>query len=103
MSVGQPPGGGQPPGWGPPPAGWGAPPRAPRPVHPGYPQPYYQPQPGASGLAIASLVFAIISFVICGPVFSLPGAIMGKIEMNNIARGESPRAGETIAKVGFYL
>ena len=57
----------------------------------------------ASPMAIASLVLAITSFI-CGLgwLTSLPGAIIGKMELNKIASGESSAAGETLAKIGFF-
>lgn len=82
-------------------------------IPPGY-QPYqgYQssyasytpPLPqGASGRAIAAMVLSIISIFTCGPLLSIPGLILGKMEMNAIREGLAPQAGETFAKVGFYL
>jgi hypothetical protein len=60
-------------------------------------------QSGASGRAIASMVLSIISIVTCGPFLSIPGMIVGKIEMNAIRAGQSPQAGESFAKAGFYV
>ena len=34
---------------------------------------------------------------------SIPGMILGKMEMNAINEGKAPQAGEAIAKVGFYV
>jgi hypothetical protein len=39
----------------------------------------------------------------CGPFTSIPGLILGKIEMNAIRDGQAPKAGETLAKIGFYV
>ncbi len=77
---------------------------------PGY-QPYQStyahqaptPQGSASGRAIASMVLSIVSIATCGPFLSIPGLILGKTEMNAIRDGQAPKAGETFAKVGFYL
>lgn len=74
-------------------------------------QPYqssYSNQPavqsaGASGRAIASMILSVISPFTCGFVLSIPGMILGKMEMNAIRDGQAPRAGETMAKVGFYV
>ena len=57
---------------------------------------------GASGRAIAALVCMILSFVFCGPFTSIPAIILGKQEMDAIKRGEAPRAGDGLAKAGFY-
>lgn len=79
-----PPGGGS--GFGPPPGGgYGAPPES------------------ASPMAITSLVLALVSFMMCGPFTAIPGAIIGKIELGKIERGESPMAGKTFAQIGFWI
>jgi hypothetical protein len=80
------------------------------------PYPGYQAQPqysyanqmssrqnGASGRAIAAMILSIISIFTCGPLLSIPGMILGKSEMNAIRQGQAPPAGDTFAKVGFYL
>jgi hypothetical protein len=84
--------------------------QAPYPGYQGYPvyQSGYANQPApqqgsASGRAIASLVLSILGLIACGFLTSIPGLILGKMEMNAINAGEAPRAGETLAKVGFYL
>lgn len=60
-------------------------------------------QGSASGRAIASMVLSILGLVMCAFFTSIPGMILGKMEMNAIVAGQAPRAGETLAKVGFYL
>jgi len=60
-------------------------------------------QGGASGRSIASMVLSILGIIGCGFLTSIPGTILGKMEMNAIAAGQAPRAGETLAKIGFYL
>ena len=57
---------------------------------------------GASGRAIAALVCMILSFVLCGIFTGIPAIILGKQEMDAIKRGEASRAGEGLAKAGFY-
>ncbi|MBX7221534.1 MAG: DUF4190 domain-containing protein [Blastocatellia bacterium] len=82
-----------------------------QPQFPPYPPPGFGAYPmppqvrqGAGGKAIASLVLGICSFALgLGPVLSIPGVILGKMEMNAIRRGEASPDGETIAKVGFYV
>jgi apolipoprotein N-acyltransferase len=34
---------------------------------------------------------------------SITGAVLGKMELNAIRQGRAPAAGETMAKIGFYL
>lgn len=99
------PGGNQPPQPSPLPPG-----QTPYPGYQGHPvyQSGYANQPGtqqasASGRAIASLVLSILGLVVCAFFTSIPGMILGKMEMNAINAGEAPRAGETLAKIGFYL
>lgn len=81
-----------------------------QPAPPGY-QPYQSnygnyspPMPqSASGRAIASMILSLVSIVAgCGPFTSVPGMILGKMEMNAIRDGQAPRAGEIFAKIGFY-
>src|SRR5262245_42792518 len=55
----------------------------------GYANQMYSPQAGASGRAIASMVLSIISVVTCGPFLSIPGMIMGKMEMSAIREGQA--------------
>lgn len=60
-------------------------------------------QQSASGRAIASMVLSILGLVMCTFFTTIPGMILGKMEMNAIAAGQAPRAGETLAKIGFYV
>jgi hypothetical protein len=60
------------------------------------------PPQGASGMAIASLVLAIVSFLMCGIFTSIPGLIIGKMELGKIERGESPESGKILAQIGFW-
>jgi hypothetical protein len=78
----------------------GVPPAEPPP--PGY---YYAPpvqQQSASGLAIATLILGLMSWVFGGIFCAIPAIICGKMEMNAIAEGRSPPAGKTLAQVGFW-
>lgn len=112
---GQPPGGGYGPprgaeqrtppggGFGPPPGGYG-----PHPGGFGPPPGGYGPPPGGSssstsGLALAAIILAAMSFISCGPFTALPALIMAKMELGKISRGESPSSNEAISKVAFWL
>jgi hypothetical protein len=82
----------------------------PYPGYQGYPPPQHGyadqmagQQGGASGRAIAALITGIISLVLCCLPAGIVGIVLGKMEMNAIQEGRAPRAGETVAKVGFYL
>ncbi|HEX4950789.1 MAG TPA: DUF4190 domain-containing protein [Blastocatellia bacterium] len=92
------------------------PPPNPAPDYPGYqtqfPQPptyaggggYQAPLPsGPSSKAIASLILSILSIFTCGPLLSIPGLIIGKMEMNDIAAGRASAAGLGYAKAGFWI
>ncbi|MGH9800853.1 MAG: DUF4190 domain-containing protein, partial [Blastocatellia bacterium] len=57
-------------------------------------------QDNASGRAIASMVLSILGLVMCAFFTSIPGMILGKMEMNAIAAGQASKAGETLAKIG---
>lgn len=70
-------------------------------------RPVEEPQqpraPSASGRALASLILGILSLVCMGFLAGIPAIILGSMELKAIKRGESPRAGETLAKVGYIL
>ena len=84
-----------------------------QPPYPGYQgPPVYQSsfvnqplaqQGSASGRAIASMVLSILGLVMCAFFTSIPGMILGKMELNAINAGQAPKAGETLAKIGFYV
>ena len=59
-------------------------------------------QGGASARAVSSMILSLVSLVTCGPFLSIPGLILGKIELDAIRNGQAPVAGETFAKVGYY-
>lgn len=92
-----------PPSYGSPGSNQPAPPSY-QPYQSGYAN-YTPPMPqSASGRAIASMVLSLVSLVAgCGPLTSIPGMILGKMEMNAIRDGQAPRAGEIFAKIGFYV
>jgi hypothetical protein len=69
----------------------------------GYPNQSYPQQASASGRAIAAMIMSIVSPFTCGAFLSIPAMILGKMEMNAIRQGQAPPAGETFAKVGFYV
>jgi len=81
----------------------------PYPGYQGYPPPQHgyanqtYPQQGASGRAITSMVLSLVSIFMCGFLTSIPGMILGKMEMNAIRQGQAPSAGEGISKAGFYI
>lgn len=93
----------------------------PYPGYQGYPSPQASyahqvsvQQVGASGRAIAAMILSIVSLLLCClacclpiGIFTLPisivGIVLGKMEMSAISEGRAPQAGETMAKVGFYL
>src|SRR5665811_1156442 len=53
------------------------------------------------GLAIASLVLSISSFMFC--ITAVPGMVLGFIELNNIKKGEAPEEGRVLALVGAII
>ncbi len=65
---------------------------------------YQAPLPAtASTRATAAMIVSIVSLFTCGPFMSIPGMIMGKLEMNAIAQGQAAAAGLSYAKAGFWI
>ncbi len=73
------------------------------PLSPAFPIQSKESGASASGRAIISMVLSIISPFTCWLFLSIPGLILGKMEMNAIRDGLAPKAGETFAKIGFYV
>jgi hypothetical protein len=68
------------------------------------PAAYTPPLPASpSGRALTAMILSLVSIVTCGPLLSIPGLVLGKMEMNAIREGRAPQAGENFARVGFYL
>ncbi len=64
------------------------------------------PQPssgGSSNKAMFSLILGILSFICCGPFSGIPGAILGKMEMDAIKQGRAPESNMGMAKAGFWI
>jgi hypothetical protein len=59
-------------------------------------------QAGASGRAIASLGLSIGGLLLCCLLASVPGAILGWMEVNAIKEGRSSPAGMTMAQIGLW-
>ena len=58
---------------------------------------------GASANSILSLIFGIMSYMVCPIIFGIIAWIFGKIELNKIKRGESSISGNAFAKAGMWL
>lgn len=63
---------------------------------------FVQPSAGASGRAIASLLLTICSLLFCCLLTSIPGAILGWMEVTAIKQGRSSPAGMTMAQIGLW-
>jgi hypothetical protein len=59
--------------------------------------------PAKSNRAVIAMVCAVLGFVACGPISSVPGIFLAKAEMDAIREGRAPRSGENLAKWAFYL
>ena len=59
--------------------------------------------PPASNKALFSLILGIMSFMCCGPFTGIPGAILGKMEMDAIKEGRAPASNLGMAKAGFWI
>ena len=58
---------------------------------------------GTSGMAIAAFALGITSWVLgLSLVAAIPGAIIGKIELDKIQAGTSSEEGRTFAQIGYY-
>ncbi len=66
------------------------------------PAPPPPPQEG-NGLAIASMVLGIVSFVLCGPLCSVPAIILGHISLGKIRRGAMSQEARGFAMAGTIL
>ncbi|MBK7709407.1 MAG: hypothetical protein IPJ30_27535 [Acidobacteria bacterium] len=76
----------------------------------GQPQPggpmMAQPQPGfappPSNRPVIALCLVIAGFLCCGPILSIPGAILGWMEMTAIKEGRAPQSGLTMSQIAFW-
>ena len=64
-----------------------------------------QPQmsSGASGQAITSLMLGIVGLFFCSLFTTIPGMILGKMEMNAIKEGRASQSSLSLARAGFYV
>lgn len=58
---------------------------------------------GASSLAVATLVLGIGAWTFLPILSAIVGVILGRVELNNIKRGESSQGGKMITQIGFWL
>ena len=58
---------------------------------------------GASGKAIASLIFGILGLVLCGCISGIVAVILGNQELKAIDSGRSSSAGRGLAKAGMIM
>jgi zinc-ribbon domain len=86
-----------PPGF-PPPSAYPPPPGAYPPPLPGYP---YQKITGNNTKWAIGL--AVVSLFCCGPFTAVPGIIMAKKDMDDIAAGRAPHLDESWAKNAYYF
>lgn len=49
------------------------------------------------------MILGILSLICCGPFFGIPGAILGKMEMDAIKQGRAPESNMGLAKAGFWI
>jgi hypothetical protein len=57
----------------------------------------------ASGMAMTSMILSLVSLFLCCLFLSVPGLIMGKMELNAVRDGRSPLASESYAKISYYM
>jgi len=97
-----PPYGSQPPAYGSQPPAYGSQPPAYGSQPPAYGQQpygqaYYAPSYPKNGLAVWSLVLAVLSFMCFGPLSSIPGAILGHLALKANAQGLADNRGLALA------
>lgn len=68
----------------------------------GFQNNFAQPSAGASGRAIASLILTICSLLFCCLLTSIPGAILGWMEVSAIKQGRSSASGMMMAQIGLW-
>jgi len=66
------------------------------------PQGFVQPSAGSSGRAIASLMLTICGLLLCCALTSVPGAILGWMEVSAIKQGRSSPSGMMMAQIGLW-
>jgi hypothetical protein len=67
--------------------------------------PLYAPQQPAgaqSNRPIIALCLVIAGFLCCGPFTTIPGAILGWMEMSAIKEGRAPESGMVMSQIAFY-
>ncbi len=80
------------------------PPYPPTNYYPPPPPPNYPAvQPARSNRAMIAMICAVLGFVACGPLTSVPGIILAKMELDAIREGKASRESETTAKWAFNL
>ncbi len=59
-------------------------------------------QPGPSNRSVIALCLVAAGFLCCGPILSIPGAIVGYIEVQAIKDGRAPQAGLSMAQIAMW-
>jgi hypothetical protein len=62
-----------------------------------------QQTPTGSTRAVVTLILGILSLVCGGFLTGIPAIIIGQMELKAIKKGEAPKEGEGVTKVGFIL
>ena len=73
-----------------------------QPVQPVSP-PQQQASQTGSTRALATLILGVLSLICGGFMTGIPAIILGHMELNAIKKGEAPKEGEGLAKVGYIL
>lgn len=73
-----------------------------QPVEPTPPSGGQPPQTGSTR-AVVTLILGILSLVCGGFLTGIPAIIIGNMELKAIKKGEAPKEGEGVTKVGFIL
>ena len=74
----------------------------PRAGNQGMQQNFSQTGAGKSNRGMIGLILVIVGLLCCGPFTSLPGAIMGWLELSAIKEGKAPADGTMIAQIALW-
>lgn len=61
-----------------------------------------QQAPAQSNRPLIALILVLAGFLCCGPFTTIPGVILGWMEMNAIKEGRAPQSGLVMSQIAFW-